>query len=60
MNPVLLFLILLGVVIFWFLLSFIFYPFGKFIYKIFRDAVDEINRTDNKDKDKNKKDKEEI
>jgi hypothetical protein len=56
MNPVLLFLIVLGMVIFWFLLSFIFYPLGKFIYRIFRDAVDEINRTENK----NEKDEKEI
>lgn len=58
MNPVLLLLILLGMVIFWFLLSFIFYPLGKFIYRIFKDAVDEINRTDNKDEIK--KDEKEI
>lgn len=56
MNPVLLFLIVLGMVIFWFLLSFIFYPLGKFIYRIFRDAVDEINRTENE----NEKDEKEI
>lgn len=46
--PVFYFLILLGVVIIWFLLSFIFYPLGKFLHRIFKDAVDEINRTDKK------------
>ena len=54
MNPVLLFLIVLGMVIFWFLLSFIFYPLGKFIYRIYKDAVDEINRTENKNEKKDK------
>lgn len=58
MNPVLLLLILLGMVVCWFLLSFIFYPLGKFIYRIFKDAVDEINRTENKDEIK--KDEKEI
>ena len=51
MNPVFVLLVILGAVIFWFLLSFIFYPFGKLIYRIFKDAVDEINRKENDEKE---------
>lgn len=46
MNPVLIFLILLATFVLWFLLSFVFYPLGKLVYRIFKDAVDEINRKD--------------
>lgn len=51
MNPVFIFLVIIGAVIIWFLLSFIFYPLGKFIYRIFKDAVDEINREENDEKE---------
>ena len=32
----------------WFLLSFVFFPLGKIIYRIGKDAIDEMNREDNK------------
>ena len=51
MNPVFIFLVIIGSVIIWFLLSFIFYPLGKLIYRIFKDAVDEINRKENDEKE---------
>ena len=56
MNPVLVILILLAVVVLWFLLSFVFFPFGKFISRIGKDAVEEMNRdeNDNKKEKKNK------
>lgn len=50
MNPVFIFLVISGSVIIWFLLSFIFYPLGKLIYRIFKDAVDEINKKENDEK----------
>lgn len=50
MNPVFIFLVILGAVIIWFLLSFVFYPLGKFLYRIYKDAVDEINREENDEK----------
>ena len=50
MNPVFIFLVILGAVIIWFLLSFIFYPLGKLIYRIFKDAVEEINKKENDEK----------
>ena len=53
MNPVFIFLVLVGAVILWFLLSAIFYPFGRFLHRIWKDAVDEMNREDKKkDEDK--------
>ena len=56
MNPVLVFLILIGAVIFWFLLSFIFYPLGKLIYKIYKNAIDKINcKEDQKKQNKDEK-----
>lgn len=51
MNPALIILVLIGVVILWFLLSFIFYPLGKMVYRIYKDAIDEINRKDEDEKD---------
>lgn len=53
MNPVFIFLVLVGAVILWFLLSALFYPFGRFLHRIWKDAADEINREDqNKEKKK--------
>ena len=51
MNPVFIFLVLVGAVILWFLLSALFDPFGRFLHRIWKDAADEINREDqNKEK----------
>lgn len=44
MNPALLILIIIGAIILWFLLSFVFYPLGKLVYKVYKDAIDEMNR----------------
>lgn len=46
MNPVFIFLVLIGAVIVWFLLSALFYPFGSFLYHIWSNAVDKINKED--------------
>ena len=48
MNPVFVILVLLAVIALWFLLSFVFFPLGKIIYRIGKDAIDEMNREDNK------------
>lgn len=53
MNPVFIFLVLVGAVILWFLLSVLFYPFGRFLYRIWKDAVDEMNREENKENKEN-------
>lgn len=46
MNPVFLFLVILGAIILWFLLSFVFFPLGRLCYRIWKDAIDEINKQD--------------
>lgn len=57
MNPVLVLLIIIGVVILWFLLSFAFYPLGKLIHRIWKDACDEMNREDKNNKEEKEKTK---
>lgn len=52
MNPAFIILVLLGAVAAWFLLSFVFFPLGKLIYRIWKDAVDEINRNDESEEKK--------
>lgn len=52
MNPVFVILVLLGVIILWFLLSFAFRPFGRFIYQIWKDAIDEMNKEDKEEKER--------
>ena len=52
MNPVLVFLIILGTIILWYLLSFLFYPLGKFFNRIHKDAINEMNRDDEESNNK--------
>lgn len=56
MNPVFVILVILGAIILWFLLSFIFFPLGKLIYQIGKDAKDEMNREENNKKEEKEKD----
>lgn len=53
MNPVFIFLIIIALVTLWFLLSFLFVPLGKLTHRVYKDAVDEMNRED-KTKDNTK------
>lgn len=53
MNPVFIFLIIIALVALWFLLSFLFVPLGKLTHRVYKDAVDEMNRED-KTKDNTK------
>lgn len=46
MNSAFVLLVILAAVAMWFLLSFAFRPIGKFFYRIWKDAVDEINKND--------------
>ena len=57
MNPVFIFLVILGAIALWFLLSFVFFPLGKFIYRIGKDAVDEMNREEKEENIKEQKEK---
>lgn len=50
MNPALLIILLIVLVVLWFLLSFLFRPMGKLTYRIYKDAVDEMNETENNEK----------
>lgn len=52
MSPVFVFLVILAAVAAWFLLSFAFYPLGRIIYRIWKDAVDEINKNDESEGEK--------
>ena len=55
MNPALIILVLIMTVVLWFLLSFVFYPLGKMVYRIYKDAIDEMNRKDEDQKDEKSK-----
>lgn len=55
MNPMFVLLIILAAIAVWFLLSFAFRPIGRFIYRIWKDAIDEINRKDESEEKKNEK-----
>ena len=53
MNPVFYLLIIIAAIVIWLLLSFVFYPLGKMCYRIWKDAIDEINRKDENKETKN-------
>lgn len=44
MNPVFILLVLLGVFLVWILSSFLYVGIGNLIYKIGKEAVDEMNK----------------
>lgn len=44
MNPVFVVLVILVTILLWFLLSFAFIPLGRLIYRIWKDAIDEMNK----------------
>lgn len=50
-NPFLIILILLGVVLLWFLLAFIFNPIGKIAGRIIGDAIKAINEEEMEEKE---------
>lgn len=54
MNPAFILIVLIALVALWFLLSFAFRPLGKFIYRIWKDADDAMNKEDEEEnKDNN-------
>lgn len=55
MNPVFVLLVILVAIAAWFLLSFAFRPIGRFFYRIWKDAVDEINKKDESEEKKNER-----
>lgn len=59
MNIVFWFLVILALVFIWFCLAFAFRGFGRFLLRLFNDAMDEINETDEYEKNEgNTKEKE--
>lgn len=51
MNPVFIVLVILGAIALWFLLSFLFRPIGDLFFKIWEDAMSEINKSEDKEKE---------
>lgn len=49
MTPAFILLVILSLIILFFLLSFIYRPLGSFIKRIVSDAVEQINKEDNKE-----------
>lgn len=43
MNPAFVLIVLMACVAFWFLASFLYKPIGKFLHRIGKDAMDELN-----------------
>ncbi len=50
MNPVFIFLVLIGLAAVWFLLSFLFKPIGRLFCRIWKGAVDKINENESEEK----------
>ena len=46
MNPVFWLIVIAAAVVAWFLGSFMFYPLGRYLYRLWKDAVDEMERED--------------
>lgn len=54
MNPVFIILILFAAIVLWFLLSFAFIPLGKLVCKVVKDAIDIMNKDENKEEKETK------
>ena len=54
MNPAFIILVILGTILLWFLLSFLFIPLGKLVYKVVKDAIDIMNKHENKEEKETK------
>lgn len=53
MNPVFVIVVFLGLIILWFLLSPLFVPLGKFLYRLYKEAKDEMNKVENENEKEN-------
>lgn len=53
MNPAFIILVILGMIVLWFLSSFVFIPLGKLVYRVVKDAIDIMNKDENEEKEKN-------
>lgn len=55
MNPIFVLLVILVAIATWFLLSFAFRPIGKLFYRIWKDAIDEINKNNESEEKKDER-----
>lgn len=56
MNPpALIIVVIIGAIISWFVMSFIFFPLGSFLYKVWKKTIDRINKEDENKGEKNGK-----
>lgn len=53
MNPFFWLLVIIALVLLWFLLSFAYEGIGKIASKLFKDAMDEINKDETKENENN-------
>lgn len=44
MNIVFWLLVILAAIAFWFMAAFLFYPLGRFLYRLWKDATDELSK----------------
>lgn len=51
MNPIFWVLVILAVILLWFLLAFLYRPIGRLFYRIWKDAINEINIKETERKD---------
>ena len=51
MNPALILIVIILAIVLWFLLSFVFIPLGKFLYRIGKDTSDIMNKEFNDEKE---------
>lgn len=49
MNPALGIIIIVTIILLWFLLAFLYKPIGKLFHRIYKDAMDEITKEDEKE-----------
>ena len=57
LNPVFIFLVLIGLAAVWFLSSFLYKPIGRFFCRIWKDATDEINEENESNKENESEEK---
>lgn len=60
MNWVFYVIVVIAVVLLWFLCSFVYKPIGKFFYRLYKDARDEIVGNDTEKENKINEEKKEI
>ena len=54
MNPAFIILVISGAILLWFLLSFVFLPLGKLVHRVVKDAIDIMNKDENKEEKETK------